>query len=34
MDKIGYPEAPSSYHSNTSRTNKFEDLCKELWRKN
>jgi hypothetical protein len=33
MEKMRYPEAPSSYHSNASRTNKFEDPCKELWRK-
>jgi hypothetical protein len=33
MKKMRYPEAPSSYHSNTSITNKFEDPCKELWRK-
>jgi hypothetical protein len=33
MEKMRYPEAPSSYHSNTSRTNEFEDLCKELWSK-
>jgi hypothetical protein len=33
MKKMGYPEVPSSYHSNASRTNKFEDPCKELWRK-
>jgi hypothetical protein len=32
MKKMRYPEAPSSYHSNASRTNKFEDPCKELWR--
>jgi endo-1,4-beta-D-glucanase Y len=31
--KMRYPESPSSYHSNASRTNKFEDPCKELWRK-
>jgi hypothetical protein len=33
MEKMRYPEAPSSYHSDASRTNEFEDLCKELWRK-
>jgi hypothetical protein len=26
MEKMRYPEAPSSYHSNASKTNKFEDL--------
>jgi hypothetical protein len=31
--KMRYQEAPSSYHSNASRTNEFEDPCKELWRK-
>jgi hypothetical protein len=31
--KTRYSEAPSSFHSNTSRTNEFEDTCKELWRK-
>jgi hypothetical protein len=30
MKKMRYPEAPSSYHSNASRTNEFEDPCKEL----
>jgi hypothetical protein len=33
MEKMRYPEAPSSYHSNASITNKFEDPCEELWRK-
>jgi hypothetical protein len=33
MKKMRYSEAPSNYHSNASRTNEFEDLCKELWRK-
>jgi hypothetical protein len=33
MEKMRYTEAPSSGHSNASRTNKFEDPCKELWRK-
>jgi hypothetical protein len=33
MKKMSYLEAPSSCHSNTSRTNEFEDPCKELWRK-
>jgi hypothetical protein len=33
MKKMRYSEAPSSFHSNTSRTNEFEDPCKELWKK-
>jgi hypothetical protein len=33
MKKMRYSEVPSSCHSNASRTKKFEDPCKELWRK-
>jgi hypothetical protein len=33
MKKMRYLEASSSLHSNASRTNEFEDPCKELWRK-
>jgi hypothetical protein len=33
MKKMRYSKAASGFHSNTSRTNEFEDPCKELWRK-
>jgi hypothetical protein len=30
MKKMRYSEYPSSFHSNESRTNEFEDPCREL----
>jgi hypothetical protein len=30
MKKMRYSKAPSSFHSNASRTNEFEDPSKEL----
>jgi hypothetical protein len=30
MNKMRYSEDPSSCHSNESRTNEFEDPCREL----